>query len=1072
MTVDKPSNPPVQLPDVNAAAYSSDDAVARDVIEGIKLAGACIVRNVYSKDVIEQLRQEVRPYITESGKLTYFQENVATVPGLAGKSPTYATEVLGNPLWKQVREYFLTYEHGPYWIGDMQKTHKTTVQLGSATCLELRPGAEAQGLHRDDLVHQGWNSEAAEYSLGRDRSLTFFAACNRTHRANGATRILPGSHLWDYSRPPPSDGSGVVDAELDVGDILIILGSVYHGGGANTTTDERRMVVTCGVTCSYLRQEENQYLANDVERIRRLPLDIQRFIGYSPYPPGAGLVNWADPLRIINPDAGDFQDIQGKPATSPSIQWEFCKIRYVFVQRQDLFHYLTSQQVVIVTGSASGIGLATVQAALNEGAHVMGVDMVPMPDSMQLHETPDFSFLQMDLTDPCAPAAVVTKCIAAFGGRIDGLVNVAGVADRNSSVDTLTDEDWDRCLTVNLTAPVRLMREVIPIMRQQRSGTIVNVASKAGLSGVAAGAAYTASKHGLLGITKNVAWRFKGDNIRCNAVCPGPVETQMLKPREPSRLDHKAIETVLPVLHGIHIMDSPGIIVNAGLVTMAKVVLALLFPLLAVNVWRDWGSVNGRKLFDLGKGNVSKRYTHNAGDLIRAGFAQGRDAFYLDTGEDVELIAGPKYVKAIGNDKRFSFPKYNEARSYAELDRFDIARSEFTGDKHLILALKGKLTQSLGDIVLPLSEETSAALKTHWTDRPGEIASGWRLFNTNAQSDWHKIPLRNTITSLVFQLSYRVFLGKELCRDPRWLNLSQTYAVDVIAAINALRPWPKPLRPMVARFLRPYRHLLRARQTAQEILSPVIEKRREENKAKARKGDKTDDLIGWLDECAGGCYGSQVTAFLFLSLVATHTVADLITQTLFNLCEHPDLIPALREEAASAHAAHGWSKDTIKNLDLMDSVLKETLRLKPIGICPMLRLAQEEVTMDDGFTIPKGTKIQLSCHKMWDAEVYPEPERFDGYRFLKLRQAPGWDVLAQLVSTSPEHLGFGYGVHACPGRFFAATEVKLVLCHILLKYDFALADGIRPSVLKLGTTLTADPMAQINIRRRQNGCTV
>lgn len=142
--------------------------------------------------------------------------------------------------------------------------------------------------------------------------MTFFAACDRTHQKNGATRILPGSHLWDYSRPPPTDGAGVVDAELNPGDVLIILGSVYHGGGANTTSQENRLVVTCGVTCSYLRQPENQYLANDVERIRQLPVPIQRFMGYSPYPPGVGLVNWGDPLRTINPEAGDFQDTLDK----------------------------------------------------------------------------------------------------------------------------------------------------------------------------------------------------------------------------------------------------------------------------------------------------------------------------------------------------------------------------------------------------------------------------------------------------------------------------------------------------------------------------------------------------------------------------------------------------------------------------------------------------------------------------------------------------------------------------------------------------------------------------------------
>lgn len=179
----------------------------------------------------------------------------------------------------------------------------TSAQLGAAAALELRPGAQAQGLHRDDMVSHGFKPEAKEYSVGRDLSLTFFAASDKTRRANGATRIVPGSHLWDYSQPPPpEDDASIVDAEIDRGDSLIILGSVYHGGGANTTDDENRRVYTSGTSCSYLRQAENQYLAYDIEKIRRLPIEIQKYIGYSAYPPGVGLVNWADPILIIDPN--------------------------------------------------------------------------------------------------------------------------------------------------------------------------------------------------------------------------------------------------------------------------------------------------------------------------------------------------------------------------------------------------------------------------------------------------------------------------------------------------------------------------------------------------------------------------------------------------------------------------------------------------------------------------------------------------------------------------------------------------------------------------------------------------
>ena len=140
----------------------------------------------------------------------------------------------------------------------------------------------------------------------------------------------------------------------------------------------------------------------------------------------------------------------------------------------------------------SGIGLATATAALNEGAKVLGVDISPAPES--LSKNPNYKFLQGDLTNASVPRRVIESCVREFGGRIDGLLNIAGIMDRNGSVDSLSDEMWDRCISINLTAPVKLMREVIPVMREQKSGSIVNVGSKAATSGAVPGVAYTASE--------------------------------------------------------------------------------------------------------------------------------------------------------------------------------------------------------------------------------------------------------------------------------------------------------------------------------------------------------------------------------------------------------------------------------------------------------------------------------------------------------------------------------------------------------------------------------------------------
>jgi NAD(P)-dependent dehydrogenase (short-subunit alcohol dehydrogenase family) len=155
------------------------------------------------------------------------------------------------------------------------------------------------------------------------------------------------------------------------------------------------------------------------------------------------------------------------------------------------------------------MGLVTAQSLVEAGSKVFGVDLSSPPESNILKLARDnYHFLQIDLTTDDAPRRVVQTCVEKFGERIDALLNIAGIMDNVSSVDTLTNHSWDRVIAVNLTAPVYLMREVIPYMRKQGSGSIVNVASKSGTSGAVAGVAYVSSKHGLV---RTEPWLMKRD---------------------------------------------------------------------------------------------------------------------------------------------------------------------------------------------------------------------------------------------------------------------------------------------------------------------------------------------------------------------------------------------------------------------------------------------------------------------------------------------------------------------------------------------------------------------------------
>ena len=178
-------------------------------------------------------------------------------------------------------------------------------------------------------------------------------------------------------------------------------------------------------------------------------------------------------------------------------------------------------KIVIITGCSSGIGLATTLLFLSQKAQVFGIDMSPFDQDLDATQKASFTFHKADLCRFGAAEKAVAACIAKYGAKIDVLANVAGIMDSFGSADTIKYYEWEHVLTINLTVPVRMMAAVLPSMKDQKSGAIINVGSYASLSGAVAGIAYTASKHGLVGATKNVAWRFRKDGIRCNAVLPG-----------------------------------------------------------------------------------------------------------------------------------------------------------------------------------------------------------------------------------------------------------------------------------------------------------------------------------------------------------------------------------------------------------------------------------------------------------------------------------------------------------------------------------------------------------------------
>lgn len=181
--------------------------------------------------------------------------------------------------------------------------------------------------------------------------------------------------------------------------------------------------------------------------------------------------------------------------------------------------------VAIVTGAASGIGRATATRLALEGSTVVATDFDSDGLTSLANEQPDVTTVQGDLGDQAFIEELVAQAEAI--GPVTIVANVAGVMDHFVPVTELDDQMWDRVLSINVTAHMRICRAVIPLLTTRGGGSIVNVASVAGLGGSGAGAAYIASKHAAIGLAQHVAYTYGPQGIRCNVVCPGDTATNI-----------------------------------------------------------------------------------------------------------------------------------------------------------------------------------------------------------------------------------------------------------------------------------------------------------------------------------------------------------------------------------------------------------------------------------------------------------------------------------------------------------------------------------------------------------------
>ncbi|KAL2793924.1 cytochrome P450 [Aspergillus keveii] len=439
------------------------------------------------------------------------------------------------------------------------------------------------------------------------------------------------------------------------------------------------------------------------------------------------------------------------------------------------------------------------------------------------------------------------------------------------------------------------------------------------------------------------------------------------------------------------------------------------------------------------------------------------------------MILPNRYAHEIRNNDLLSFRDGLEKDFLTTVPGLE---AMFTGTfhNHIVWDTASAFSRKLGALIEPLSTETAIFLRDNWSD----------------ETEWHTITLTETMHYLIAQLTARIFIGEELCRDRTWIDNAIRYTAHRTAAIRELHAYGRFI-PLAHWFLPSSRALRACVRAARPLVERVLEARRAvaQGKGGGENGEeKSVDALSWIDGVAGESstkYDATLTQ-LRLAYAAVHTTSDMMAKVVAALCEHAELVQPLREEIVSVLNEHGWSEAALAKMVLLDSVLKETQRLEPLASLTLSRIAREPVVLNDGARIPRGTQVRLTTDNMWNSAVYPDAAKFDGYRFVQLRQqekeketstngttgtnttvggSGGGSGGLSFVSVSANHMGFGYGKHACPGRFFAGAETKIALCHILLKYDFELVDGALARAQTDGMMIWRDKRAMVRVRRRE-----
>ncbi|KAJ7897656.1 cytochrome P450 [Mycena olivaceomarginata] len=359
-----------------------------------------------------------------------------------------------------------------------------------------------------------------------------------------------------------------------------------------------------------------------------------------------------------------------------------------------------------------------------------------------------------------------------------------------------------------------------------------------------------------------------------------------------------------------------------------------------------------------------------------------------------------------------------------------------------------------------------------------EISSAFDELLALDENDWKLVTVLPMMMQVAARTTNHLFVGLPICRNQDYLNLVVQYTIDVAVRAQLISLLPSFLQPILGPFISSRNQRIRQ---GIKHLGPLIEHRIEQEKQHGPDWPgKPNDYISWLLESVNvldeNTVPALVSRILATNMAAIHTTSSVFTYALFDLTAHPTYITALRQEAEQAVEEFGWTKVALNKMHKIDSFLRESQRMHDNGPVAMSRQVLDPMgfKFSDESVIPYGSILNIASRaEHFSPANYDHPDVFDGFRFSKKREdrehTSGGGLFNQhMISTGVDHLAFGHKLHACPGRFLAATELKAMLAHLVVHYDLrAEIEGVRPPDDVFGIVIVPNRRGKLWFRKRQ-----